>query len=243
MDKSNRSLNTNKNSPALVPFQGIGTRLRRSRSKDHSSEKDNLAIAGGEFEIANLKRLNHHHNQSQTSHYNGFNESINNFYSAGTLERPKRFFTANHHQNQINTQFYHYPSSTNNHSSFVGHSTAVGGNVGTELTRNNGRNNGASSSLALYEESRILSHQYEEPQYLIDNNYRTLTNNNRLDSFGKTFGSFQNKRTNELLDYGSLLNNNNNNNNNNGNNSINQTTTIIPPSKLFAKTLSTCKYY
>lgn len=234
MDKNNRSLNSNKNSPALVPFQGIGTRLRRSRSKDHSSEKDNLAIAGGEFEIANLKRLNHHHNQShQSSHYNGFNESMNNFYSAGTLERPKRFFTANnHHQNQINTQFYHYPSSTSNHSSFVGHNAvAGGGSVGMELTRNNGRNNGSASSLALYEESRLLSHQYEEPQYLIDNNYRTLTNNNRLDSF-------QNKRTNELLDYGSLLNNNNN-----GNNSINQTTTIIPPSKLFAKTLSTCKYY
>lgn len=111
--------------PVAVPFQGIGTRLRRSLSKDHSNEFDNLSSMAP-IEIANLR----HHSISRN---NAYDYSFGYPTKSGTLERPKRL------------------------NSFV--NTSESGSFGQQPlygTRN------------LYEESRLLGHQYEEPQLVME---------------------------------------------------------------------------
>lgn len=90
--KSGRFKNGGKDSGPLgpIPFPGIGTRLRRSRSKDHSGEFDGLT---SDLEISQLKR------------HNGYEPS---FYTGGTLERPKRLYTGGGHH-EIST-FIQQPS-------------------------------------------------------------------------------------------------------------------------------------
>ncbi|OTF83014.1 hypothetical protein BLA29_011501, partial [Euroglyphus maynei] len=168
MDKNNRSTLGKKDGGGgvgLVPFQGIGTRLRRSRSKDHSTDQDNLS---NDFEISNLKRLQYPHHQQQfmLGHNNGY-DGLNIYSSSGggggTLERTTKRFYGTNNTSPIISMFdnqQHHP----HNSSFIQQQQLLD----QRLMMKNG-----SSSSALYEESRLLSHQYEEPQYLIDVNYRT----------------------------------------------------------------------
>lgn len=58
----------------LVPFPGMGTRLRRSRSREHSAERDNLST---DLEISHLRQ-----SRGTGAH----------LLQGGTLERPKRLF-------------------------------------------------------------------------------------------------------------------------------------------------------
>ena len=141
-----------------VPFQGIGTRLRRSRSKDHSNELDNLSTshlfhphqpANGPpgMEIANLTRTQH--SSSRTNVASSYDQHSNNSFGlpnftskgTGTLERPKRLMTA------YGNGGGGFPSSES--STFI-QQPLYGG------TRN------------IYEETRLLGHQYEEPHLVMD---------------------------------------------------------------------------
>lgn len=113
--------------PGPVPFQGIGTRLRRSRSKDHSNEFDNLSTTTAPIEIANLRQ----HSVSRDNAYH--DHPFGYLAKGGTLERPKRLY-----------------SFTNAIESSAFMQQQLYG------TRN------------LYEESRLLGHQYEEPHLIMD---------------------------------------------------------------------------
>ena len=62
-----------------VPFQGIGTRLRRSRSREHSGDGDNLT----DFDVRNTLRG-----------YEFTKEQKNRSMGVGTLERPKRLMVS-----------------------------------------------------------------------------------------------------------------------------------------------------
>lgn len=87
--KSGRSLNGN-GPPGPVPFPGIGTRLRRSRSKDQSGDQfDSISAA----EMETMGGLKQRHN--------GFPQ-----YSSGTLERPKRLFTGYGHRSEIGSSTF-----------------------------------------------------------------------------------------------------------------------------------------
>lgn len=219
MDKNSRSTlgkkdlgNGGNGGQMMVPFQGIGTRLRRSRSKDQST--DNLS--SNNLEIANLKRLQLQQQQQfilSNHQNNGYNDGgLTNLYSSsGTLERLKYYY--GNAQQPTSTAFDHH------NSSFINSSIPHQQQFDQRLAMKNGNSGG--SSLALYDESRLLSqqHQYEEPQYLIDANYRTRQ---QKDLYGK-FNNCPSKLND--LNHRNL--------------------TIIPPSKLFAKTLSTsssCKF-
>ena len=124
--------------PTIVPFQGIGTRLRRSRSRDHSNELDNFSSY---LEIGHLKQNN------RGNFYDG-----HVFTQGGTLERPKRLYslagTSFVPDSNLNTfmqpQQQQIPS-------LYGVSRSAKGNPHS-----------------LYEESRLLTHQYEEPHLILD---------------------------------------------------------------------------
>lgn len=144
-----------------VPFQGIGTRLRRSRSKDHSNEFDNLATShhhsangpGVAMEIASLRNslaqqqqqhhlLSRNNNPSAYEHSSSFGANNNNYSKGtGTLERPKRLMYSS---NNTNSNFPTLESST-----FI-----------SQPLYGTNRN--------IYEETKLLGHQYEEPHLVMD---------------------------------------------------------------------------
>ena len=240
MDKNNRSTlgkkELNIGSVGLVPFQGIGTRLRRSRSKDHSTDQDNLS---NDLEISNLKHLqqsHHQHPQQQQfilGHNNGY-DGLNLYSpSSGTLERTKRFYGNTQPKIPMFDHQHH-------NSSFINSSIQQQQLYVQQLDQRLNTKNGSSS--ALYEDSQLLSHQYEEPQYLIDVNYRARQQQQQQqkDLYGK-FGAFNHQQ--QVLP---LLTNNSIKNHRNYTTTA-TTSTIIPPSKLFAQTLSSsstsCKFY
>lgn len=120
-----------------VPFQGIGTRLRRSRSKDHSSELDNLSTATA-LEIANLR---------QTVRTNAYDHGTGFGYltKGGTLERPKRLYGFSNVGSDANSTFIQQPPPL----------------YGARCAKN-------LPPINLYEDSRLLGHQYEEPHLILD---------------------------------------------------------------------------
>lgn len=130
-NKSNRIGGRFNDQSGPVPFQGIGTRLRRSLSKDHSNELDNLSTAT--LEVENLRA---------SSRNNAFDQHGGlGYLKGGTLERPKRLYGF---------------SNVSNNGPFINQQSSLYDTRGTKNV-----------PLSLYDESRLLAHQYEEPQLLL----------------------------------------------------------------------------
>ena len=131
--------------PGSVQFQGIGTRLRRSRSKDHSSEFDNLSSTVDALEIANLRQTRNIYEHGLPSYMN----NNNNNNRGGTLERPKRLYNFSN-VSESSTVFMQQPS------------TPYGS------SRSSCTKDGMVTINNYYDDAQLLGHQYEEPHHIMD---------------------------------------------------------------------------
>lgn len=252
-----------KNHSELVPFQGINTRLRRSRSKDHSNDYGHFqlpsTLSTSGCDVMNLKRfvnIKQSNNRSPSSS-SKFPNQINDYESSLLSDKNGEFFSntldrsrqrsqhhpLHHHQNgnafesdhsrSIMQKYFnlnqsidmkirgHSSSSKSTHQYLSQNDSSDQDHYYHTMERSEiapSRHLGSSTS-DLYEESRLMQHQYEEPQYLINSSF-----NHRNESILTSRSQSSNHHHHQQYQ-----------------DQVGPTTTIITPSKLFAKTLSSCK--